>query len=694
VRSAILFLSACLPAFGAAFTASVTGDWSSSATWGGAGVPGIGDTATVNSGITVTVPASTAVTFGTSPAAANTVVLALGTGGHIRLLAGSTFHIRGAASTGTGTDIAAQVDGGATWDWDSSVSGIGYQWVQPVFAFRRFQAVGSATDCTYNQYTRLWSGSTCAVVTSTTSGKGAGFGNQDGFYQGGFTVDYAAVSNLGSASVPAFYARNNSTPTPQIWITHTSIANSGRIEATANADLKLQAYSGIGCLDFDVIVSDGASFITRAMNGNAFCRAPKIINGLTWNLSQNIWNENPTLASASGMSSSTFTGSIINPGNSAGVTFPFDMSWSMLYWNNTAQDNPHGICNSSDRTVSYVAWESPDNFTSDSGESILQNCGAAASTVNLKVRNALILPSKTNVGTMIGIGGGGISANNNSSIEHSTWWVSGSASNNGEGGGQLGVINDMQGNVFTSDAAFFKSQELSPGSPSTNHCLLCDRNVASTAVTATNSSCPLCTNQGNGWTTKCTPTSSVCPAGQNDLDTLAGAPVPANFVDTTRRFATYDTAASGLHNAACSAWVVSTVYSVGDCFSSHTVGTYGNAVINYVATTAHTSAANTQPDVGSLWRTVSEYRTMADIRAGIVGGGDPITAYLAWLYVGWAATAPAYNCHGACFPGDTNAVTYMGASMPPVSACGSIQGACSIPAQGACGVIFSGCSIP
>lgn len=48
-----------------AYTASVTGNWNNSATWGGAGVPGTGDTVTINDGITVTVNVST--TVGSSP---------------------------------------------------------------------------------------------------------------------------------------------------------------------------------------------------------------------------------------------------------------------------------------------------------------------------------------------------------------------------------------------------------------------------------------------------------------------------------------------------------------------------------------------------------------------------------------------------------------------------------------------------
>ncbi|MFA6463436.1 MAG: YDG domain-containing protein, partial [Candidatus Paceibacterota bacterium] len=42
--------------FAAARTASVTGDWNSTVTWGGSSVPGVADSVTINSGIIVTVP--------------------------------------------------------------------------------------------------------------------------------------------------------------------------------------------------------------------------------------------------------------------------------------------------------------------------------------------------------------------------------------------------------------------------------------------------------------------------------------------------------------------------------------------------------------------------------------------------------------------------------------------------------------
>ncbi|MDD4989348.1 MAG: Ig-like domain-containing protein, partial [Candidatus Pacebacteria bacterium] len=67
-------------AFAAARTASVSGNWESTATWGGSSVPGASDTVTINSGILVTVTANESATSITFAASSATTKLSINSG--------------------------------------------------------------------------------------------------------------------------------------------------------------------------------------------------------------------------------------------------------------------------------------------------------------------------------------------------------------------------------------------------------------------------------------------------------------------------------------------------------------------------------------------------------------------------------------------------------------------------------------
>lgn len=69
--SLILAALLCPLAHGVSYTATTTGNWNSATTWAGAGVPGVGDTATCSVAVTITVSVSTSV--GTSPASGNVI---------------------------------------------------------------------------------------------------------------------------------------------------------------------------------------------------------------------------------------------------------------------------------------------------------------------------------------------------------------------------------------------------------------------------------------------------------------------------------------------------------------------------------------------------------------------------------------------------------------------------------------------
>jgi uncharacterized repeat protein (TIGR01451 family) len=109
-RFALLVFSlfAAIPMFAATFTSSQNGNWSSASTWGGAGVPGAGDTATVNHIVTLDIPVSVA-----------TLTLTGTVTGTQSLTVTTTFNWNGGVQSGGGTTTIAS---GAT----TNLGGYGY----------------------------------------------------------------------------------------------------------------------------------------------------------------------------------------------------------------------------------------------------------------------------------------------------------------------------------------------------------------------------------------------------------------------------------------------------------------------------------------------------------------------------------------------------------------------------------------
>lgn len=94
----------------AAYIASVTGNWASTATWGGSGPPVNGDSVTINTGITVTVAAGTTAACGTSPDNETTMdIIVAGTG---RLIINGTLTCKGNVQISSGGTIEVVHTGG------------------------------------------------------------------------------------------------------------------------------------------------------------------------------------------------------------------------------------------------------------------------------------------------------------------------------------------------------------------------------------------------------------------------------------------------------------------------------------------------------------------------------------------------------------------------------------------------------
>lgn len=172
-----------------AYTSSGTGNWSSSSTWGGLGVPGNGDTASI--GHAVTVDADTIV--GTSPAP-GTNAITITSGGSITIADNVSLTIRGdttAATPGSATTVLAMGQG-SVLEFDGSLA------ASPSAATYKFQ-LGTANGARARVSITGVSGNR-AIIRSNAGG-GNGYFTRSTFTNTGFMViAYCDFLRIGDSS--------------------------------------------------------------------------------------------------------------------------------------------------------------------------------------------------------------------------------------------------------------------------------------------------------------------------------------------------------------------------------------------------------------------------------------------------------------------------------------------------------------
>src|ERR1041384_401337 len=101
----------------AAFTSSQSGNWNSAATWGGAGVPGAGDTVSIGAH---TITISDTRIIGTSPNNNTTKVIDITSGSGVLIVNGA-LTLRGNLGMVNGSTL--QLGAGGSIIWDATASG-------------------------------------------------------------------------------------------------------------------------------------------------------------------------------------------------------------------------------------------------------------------------------------------------------------------------------------------------------------------------------------------------------------------------------------------------------------------------------------------------------------------------------------------------------------------------------------------
>ena len=342
------------------------------------------------------------------------------------------------------------------------------------------------------------------------------------------------------------------------------------------------------------------------------------------------------------------------------------------------QDNPHWTQggNGAGSTVTGWIYDEPDNVTTDSGEIDNYGCSGTCSVV---MQNSIHVPSKTGLGTSEFASFTNAAPNNagmSFSQLHDTWVGATSVGAFGqqqtnESGAQLIPATALKSNLdWSNGGGYCKVGTVQTASMYQNPVTIADYNYAdqnairSFGLSCSDGTCPngtICPNSGNSYFGKWSAT-----PGTHDVDVLHPTVLSPYLADPTRNLAGWDTAYLG--HALGAQWTsglgtVAYGAIVSDANASYW-GVYKGGV-NYrciVLTGCITSTANTEPLVGTNWRTQWEFASLYDIRQAIGSGSTfvdgalpgctaatpcvPVQALVAWVQRGMTPQAPALWCAG------------------------------------------------
>ncbi len=325
-RAVILLLFLCSMAEAATFTATQTGNWASTATWGGVGPPGAGDRAVISCNCTVTIPASTSVTVGDSPVAGTAVVTIspLANNQSAVLINAGTLTLQGDLVSGPGGGANAgwvnrvaiyNMQGGSITQFSSPV-GVSYRMVWPN------QLNGTPYPLIESTATSWASPAILQTIAGNAGNNGYIFGNSDS----AINLSYCKLINLGTASIAAIEVGGD------LIFSHVLMTGSGQVRQDGD-----HFFGFASCMDY---LDIRTPITNQPLNGVA-------LTGTNTPTGCNRMTNSVIVASGSGFNlvmqwqNQTVTNTIFGIG---AITIP---ATSGVMWNNVLVADPFGTPNNS-----------------------------------------------------------------------------------------------------------------------------------------------------------------------------------------------------------------------------------------------------------------------------------------------------------------------------------------------------------
>ncbi len=603
-----------------AYTSTQAGNWSDTATWGGGGTPGDGDTASI--GHAVTVDANT--TVGTSPNDTTTYVVVTTSGGVITIPDGVTLTVEGNVQLGgvVGGTLTKnlQINGAGKLVFDGS----------PVSSSRNY-----LLRCEYRCSLQMagTDGSNRATIESDAGG---------GYWQLSLQSASAHLESLSWARLTRCGDASNNGMTSYSSV-FANAGNSMSITDTIFEDCGLmqfrQSIAGTITLArcvFESLSSDSC-YLNNAVAGGTLTVDDCVFSGRVL-----FWNSEDWL-----LTGNYFGNGVINQSNDSGMHASCSGNF-MLRPNATARTwygsirgcyfFDYYLDNQNIQTVTPRATgagqEIVDNIQ-DFGNTSPSNPDGYFITQNgsgndYSAKRNIFLPDSASTASGCWLNVYYATAGT-VAIEHNTVIVNGVGQTGtymGEsGGGAAGQITSFKSNLF-----WTLTGDVNGG----GHKLV-RHNGSTTQDIADSSDCDYnwgwnldAGSEGDGYQCDNTAT-AMFSSGTPDGNGGSGDP---QFVDSSRNLIRFDI--DNLGNAAATAWSDATAYSVGDTVSASDAGYFGGDTINWRCINAHTSndgdATNGKP--GSVtgfrtnWEPMSLYRLREDT--------SRIADLLTWVRGGFA----------------------------------------------------------
>jgi len=617
----------------ATFTSKANGNWSASGqtTWNETGVPGVGDTITITH--TVTVDQNT--TIGTSPDDTTTYVITISNPGVLIVPNGVTLTVRGNinnnSGSGSGNINGVQVQGSGILELDGSQVGAARNYMLKCGEYGRVSLSGTDTN---NR----------ATIQSNTSG---GYGQFTALYatQGCLNSNYGKIYRFGDSTHEMGYYSIVPRGSETISITNTLFDTNGIVPIKTAAS--------------KTVVFQGNTITNSQSSAHISAKLTGITTG-SFLCDSNIFDIEPFIFANDMVLTNNYFGSGFTTDTNSTAFTTTNNNFFRHYLTIISRLIYGGLSNT------YFLHDEGDDknyfnvqvkATAD-GQSISNNIfdytdtsPTAPDGMLPKVQNAaytMTIANNINLPDKVGVSSGAwlnlyddLMAGHVNIVHNTAISVEGSDNVSSETGIYVGELNRGYVGMIT----VFKSNLIWTPTGETGGMKM-RRNNASVVqdyVAAENADYNWGWNlgegySGNGYDVKNT-TTEFFSSGVPDTHGGSGDP---QFVDPTRNVATAYTTLFG--QSAGSAWESGHgTYSIGDIVSNTDVTMWGGATISFRCIASHdASTANSEPGVGSAYRTYWEISTLYYLRQDL----SRIATLYTWVQNGFKVQNASLNNAG------------------------------------------------